>query len=48
MKDIEENEDVQKTGSLYLAYEDTDPVPPPFIFVPDFSVIHTMILAAAT
>ena len=52
LKDIEdienEGEPKIKTGHLYLNFDDTDEFPPPFIFLPEFSLMHTLVLGSAS
>lgn len=52
LKDIEEidneGETKIKTGHLYLHFDDTDEFPPPFIFLPEFALMHTLVLSSAS
>jgi hypothetical protein len=47
MKDLVPKDETFQSNSLYFSYDQNDPTPPPFIFIPDFDIIHSMILAAA-
>lgn len=50
MKDLDdiEKEDTIWVGHLYIAFDENDELPPPFIYIPSFQLMHTLVLSAAS